>query len=69
MYYYNGKSGTVPTEKVKPVDTTGAGDAFFGTFLAVMDGAAWNTENIENALIKANKAGAAATQFKGAIKL
>lgn len=69
MYYYNGKSGTVPTEKVKPVDTTGAGDAFFGTFLAVMDGAAWNTENIENALIKANKAGAAATQFTGAIKL
>ena len=29
----------------------------------------WSKENIENALIKANKAGAETTQFLGAIKL
>ena len=34
MYYYNGQRNIIPTEKVKPIDTTGAGDAFFGTFLA-----------------------------------
>ena len=62
-------TGTVPTEKVKPIDTTGAGDAFFGTFLASVEGKEWNKENIESALVKANKAGADATQFLGAIKL
>ena len=69
MYYYNGMTGTVPTEKVKPVDTTGAGDAFFGTFLANIEGKDYTKENIINAMEKANKAGAAATQFLGAIKL
>lgn len=68
-YYYNGESGIVGTEKVKPIDTTGAGDAFFGTFLANIEGKQFNKENIENALIKANRAGAATTQFLGAIKL
>ena len=34
MYVYNGLSGVVATEKVTRVDTTGAGDAFFGTVLA-----------------------------------
>lgn len=69
MYAYNGLSGVVGTEKVTPVDTTGAGDAFFGTVLAELDGKELTKENIENALIKGNKAGAKATQFKGAIKL
>ena len=69
LYYYNGESNIIPTEKVKPIDTTGAGDAFFGTFLANVENAKWNKENIENALIKANKAGADTTQFLGAIKL
>lgn len=69
MYYYNGLTGTVPTEKVKPIDTTGAGDAFFGTLLAEIENKEYIKENIENALIKANKAGAATTQFLGAIKL
>ena len=69
MYYYNGISGVVPTEKVKPVDTTGAGDAFFGTFLANIEGKKYSEENIVNAMEKANKAGARATQFLGAIKL
>ena len=69
MYYYNGVTGVVPTEKVKPVDTTGAGDAFFGTFLANIEGKEYTEENIKSAMEKANKAGAAATQFLGAIKL
>ena len=69
MYYYNGESNTIPTEKVKPIDTTGAGDAFFGTFLSNIENVEWSKENIENALIKANKAGAETTQFLGAIKL
>lgn len=69
MYYYNGKSNIVPTNKVKPIDTTGAGDAFFGTFLANVEGKEINKENIESALVKANKAGAETTQFLGAIKL
>ena len=68
-YYYNDISGEVKTEKVKPIDTTGAGDAFFGTFLACIEGEEFNKENIETALKKANKAGADTTQFLGAIKL
>lgn len=69
MYVYNELSGIVPTEKVKPIDTTGAGDAFFGTVLAQLDGKTFTKGNIEIALEKGNKAGAMATQFKGAIKL
>ncbi len=69
LYYYNGESGVIPTEKVKPVDTTGAGDAFFGTFLANIENKEVNKQNIEFALKKANKAGADTTQFLGAIKL
>ena len=69
MYYLNGKYNSVETEKVKPIDTTGAGDAFFGTFLANIENKEWTEENIKNALKKANKAGAETTQFLGAIKL
>ena len=69
MYYLNGKHGLVETVKVKPIDTTGAGDAFFGTFLANIEKEEWTEENIKNALVKANKAGAETTQFLGAIKL
>jgi fructokinase len=68
-YFYGDMHGIIPTEKVKPVDTTGAGDAFFGTFLAQMENKSWTKENIENALVFANKAGAEATQFLGAIRL
>ncbi len=69
MYYYNGESAIVPTEKVKPIDTTGAGDAFFGTLLAELEDKDYTEENLKAALIKANKAGAETTQFLGAIKL
>ena len=33
-YYYNGKSGVLESMKVKAVDATGAGDAFWGGFLS-----------------------------------
>lgn len=69
LYYYNGESNVIPTEKVKPIDTTGAGDAFFGTFLANVENKEWTKENIESALLKANKAGADTTKFLGAVKL
>lgn len=72
MYVYNDMRGIVETEKVKPVDTTGAGDAFFGAVLANLDGKNLKTltrEEIENALAAGNRAGAAATQFMGAVKL
>ena len=68
-YYYNDLKGVVDTVKVKPIDTTGAGDAFFGTFLANIENKAFDKENIETALLKANKAGADTTQFLGAVKL
>jgi fructokinase len=67
-YYLNGKSNVVPTVPVKPVDTTGAGDAFFGTFLATLEGNEWTEENLEFALKMANEAGAKTTQFLGAVK-
>lgn len=69
LYYYNGETATVPSEKVTPIDTTGAGDAFFGTLLAHLEGKAFVKDNICFAMQKANEAGAAATQFMGAIRL
>ena len=36
-FYYNGISQTVPSIKIKPVDTTGAGDAFYAGILSGLD--------------------------------
>ena len=69
LYYLNGETGTVATVPVKPIDTTGAGDAFFGAFLAEMAGKPFERDNILSAMEKANKKGAQATQFYGAVKL
>ncbi|MGN1094438.1 MAG: carbohydrate kinase [Candidatus Neoclostridium sp.] len=68
-YFYNQSFAVIPTTKVNPVDTTGAGDAFFGAVLAHLDGKPFTEENIRFAVQKGNRRGAAATQFKGAIKL
>ena len=35
-YFYNDLTNTLPSIKVKPVDTTGAGDIFLGTFLTMI---------------------------------
>lgn len=69
MYYYNGESAVIPTQKGDPVDTTGAGDAFFGTFLANVDGKEFTKDVIETAMKCANLSGFRTAQFKGAIKL
>lgn len=69
MYYYNGERATVPTEPVTPVDTTGAGDAFFGTLLAKIESGARDKATLERALREANAAGARATQHLGAVVL
>ncbi|MBR1747503.1 MAG: carbohydrate kinase [Clostridia bacterium] len=61
---------TVPTVPVRPVDTTGAGDAFFGTFLAGLDGENLSSlplTRLQEIAARANAAGAAATARKGAL--
>lgn len=59
----------VPSSPVtKIVDTTGAGDAFFGTALALIDrGVSLDAENLKRILTAANASGAAATQTEGAL--
>ena len=69
-YYYNGLKGIVPSiSGVKCVDTTGAGDAFFGAFLANIEGKELTEENIVYAMRQGNIQGAKATEFYGAIEL
>lgn len=68
---FHGKEIFVATKPVRCVDTTGAGDAFFGAFLACMDG---KYEVADETAVKlaaetANKKGAEATLFEGAVKL
>ena len=60
----------MPSEyKCKSVDTTGAGDAFFGAFLAAIENKKPTKENIVSAMQKGNEKGAKTTEFFGAIKL
>ncbi len=71
-YFRCGKlEGTVPSEPLVPVDTTGAGDAFFGEILARMDGQhwrSWDRARFTEALAAANARGGAVTQFRGAVR-
>lgn len=62
----------VDTVKVNAVDTTGAGDAFYGAVLAKIDEIGYanlNKENLINALRFANQKGAKATLHKGAVSI
>lgn len=71
-YRINNLQGIVPSQKVTPIDTTGAGDAFFGTALSQLDGVCLSTlqqGQLKQIITKANFAGAMATQHKGAINL
>lgn len=69
-YYYNHLKGIVPSiSGVKCVDTTGAGDAFFGAFLANIEGKELTKENIVYAMQQGNIKGAKTTEFYGAIEL
>ncbi len=67
---YCGNAGRVPTISVKPVDTTGAGDAFFAGALSVLDkntGRPLTDEVLNSALRFGNIAGALNTTGRGAI--
>lgn len=67
---YRGKSNLVPTLKVTPVDTTGAGDAFYAGVLAKLDGlpkGEWRAETLNGIFRFANVCGALTTQARGAI--
>ncbi len=67
---YKGKSNRVPSIKVKPVDTTGAGDAFYAGVLSRLDKippALWTEETLNSAFAFANVCGALNTLGRGAI--
>ena len=67
---YAGKKNRVSTITVKPVDTTGAGDAFFAGALSVIDknmGAPLSEQLLNDALRFGNIAGALNTTGRGAI--
>lgn len=70
-YYYRELHGMIPPapDAGERVDTTGAGDAFFGALLANLDGKEWTKETIETALMRANETGARTICFKGAVRL
>lgn len=69
----NGTSGPVSTFDVPTVDTTGAGDAFWGALLSRLCGksreeiSCMTHEQLERAVVFANAAGSLATMKKGAI--
>ena len=71
--YFRGTSFDVPGRKVKAVDATGAGDAFWGAFLAklrlsgVEKAADLNEAVIRDALEYGNVSGCICVQNKGAI--
>lgn len=67
---YKGKSNRVPSIKVKPVDTTGAGDAFYAGVLSRLDKIApalWTEETLNDVFEFANVCGALNTLGRGAI--
>ena len=67
---YGGRRNRVPTIKVKPVDTTGAGDAFYGGILSKLDKLPrpmWSPENLDKIFAFANVCGALNTLGRGAI--
>lgn len=67
---YKGKNGKMPAIKVKPIDTTGAGDAFFAGALSILDknvGKPLTEQVLNDALKFGNITGALNTTGRGAI--
>lgn len=67
---YSGKAAKVPSISVKPVDTTGAGDAFYAGVLSQLDEkpkAEWTPALLNEALRFGNVCGALNTLGRGAI--
>lgn len=69
IYHLNGESKLVAGKALKPVDTTGAGDAFVSGLLAGLSQSNdWKQESVLVDIIrKANASGALATTQKGAM--
>lgn len=69
IYHLNGKSQVVKGKALKPVDTTGAGDAFVSGLLAGLSQESdWKEETtLVEVIRKANASGALATTAKGAM--
>ncbi|WP_409500885.1 aminoimidazole riboside kinase [Mannheimia glucosida] len=69
IYHFNGKSQVVAGKALKPVDTTGAGDAFVSGLLAgLAQTPNWYDETaLVEVIRKANASGALATTAKGAM--
>ncbi|MBR4496058.1 MAG: carbohydrate kinase [Acholeplasmatales bacterium] len=69
-FYFKGMTETVPTMKIKAVDTTGAGDAFYASILKHVDELDFNNikkEELVNILSDANICGARACMQKGSL--
>jgi len=67
---YKGKSGFVPSIIVQPIDTTGAGDAFYAGVLTKLDCVQkemWTQTLFDKVFRFANVCGALTTLGKGAI--
>ncbi len=70
MWRYRGEENTLPTLPLKPVDTTGAGDAFYAGVLFKLDALdrdMWTRETLDGVFAFANACGALTTQARGAI--
>lgn len=65
MYCHNGKIGRAGALEVKPVDTTGAGDAYFAGVLSVLD--SLGLDEVELAAKTGSICGSLTTTKKGAI--
>jgi len=70
----NGETKIIPSIKIKPVDTTGAGDAFVGAVLYQLQGRslpeikAMTLTDWEKIMINGNKAGARTCEYMGAME-
>ena len=70
----NGKTKIVPSIKIKPVDTTGAGDAFVGAILYQLEGKSlseiktMSLPDWEKLVFNGNKAGARTCEWLGAME-
>ena len=70
LYYHDGQIVYVGTYQVKPIDTTGAGDAFYSYFLSSLinhHSFINDVNQIKHYLSRANAAGGLTTLKKGAI--
>ena len=70
LFYYDGKYSKVFSIEVEPIDTTGAGDAFYGVILSFIDKLGIDNfiKDAKKYLYLANVMGAYATLKKGALE-